>query len=306
MSEYTVNDLKDMAREIPIKGFSKMKKAELIRALKAEGYLPSPKKKSPSPKKKSPSPKKKSPSPKQVMSEVRKDFNKMVKPDIIKLIKQLDPSYKLKSNLKKAELIDIAEYLASKAAVPPVAPADVPIPAPVVVPSPIPAREEMNYEKMTVVQLKDIALSKRGIKIGAMKKADIINILKGEVCDPEIGSYCSNPSDFCDIRFKSCVVKPEEKLEQIAINGHNVVGTKKSLEELRRKLGAEEVPKKVSPKKLSPKKLSPKKLSPKKLSPISDAPIEDVLSEITRPLVSTQEFRQNLQRLKICLGLMSR
>ena len=294
MSEYTVNDLKDMAREIPIKGFSKMKKAELIRALKAEGYLPSPKKKSPSPKKKSPS-------PKQVMSEVRKDFNKMVKPDIIKLIKQLDPSYKLKSNLKKAELIDIAEYLASKAAVPPVAPADVPVPAPVVVPSPIPAREEMNYEKMTVVQLKDIALSKRGVKIGAMKKADIINILKGEACDPEIGSYCSNPSDFCDIRFKSCVVKPEEKLEQIAINGHNVVGTKKSLEELRRKLGAEEVPKK-----LSPKKLSPKKLSPKKLSPFSDAPIEDVLSEITRPLVSTQEFRQNLQRLKICLGLMSR
>ena len=281
MSEYTVNDLKDMAREIPIKGFSRMKKAELIKALKAEGYLPSPKKRSPSPKKKSPSPKK-------VMSEVRKDFNKMVKPDIIKLIKQLDPSYKLKSNLKKAELIDIVEYLVSKAAVPPVAPADVPVPAPVVVPSPIPA---MNYEKMTVVQLKDIALLTRGLKIGAMKKSDIINILKGEVCDPEIGSYCSNPSDFCDIRFKSCVGKFEEKLEQITINGHNVVGTKKSLEELRRKLGTEEITKKVSP---------------KKVSPLSDAPIEDVLSEITRPPVSTQEFRQNLQRLKICLGLMSR
>jgi hypothetical protein len=286
MSEYTVNDLKDMAREIPIKGFSRMKKAELIKALKAEGYLPSPKKRSPSPKKKSPSPKK-------VMSEVRKDFNKMVKPDIIKLIKQLDPSYKLKSNLKKAELIDIVEYLVSKAAVPPVAPADVPVPAPVVVPSPIPA---MNYEKMTVVQLKDIALLTRGLKIGAMKKSDIINILKGEVCDPEIGSYCSNPSDFCDIRFKSCVGKFEEKLEQITINGHNVVGTKKSLEELRRKLGTEEITKKVSP----------KKVSPKKVSPLSDAPIEDVLSEITRPPVSTQEFRQNLQRLKICLGLMSR
>jgi hypothetical protein len=286
MSEYTVNDLKDMAREIPIKGFSRMKKAELIKALKAEGYLPSPKKRSPSPKKKSPSPKK-------VMSEVRKDFNKMVKPDIIKLIKQLDPSYKLKSNLKKAELIDIVEYLVSKAAVPPVAPADVPVPAPVVVPSPIPA---MNYEKMTVVQLKDIALLTRGLKIGAMKKSDIINILKGEVCDPEIGSYCSNPSDFCDIRFKSCVGKFEEKLEQITINGHNVVGTKKSLEELRRKLGTEEITKKVSP----------KKVSPKKVSPLSDAPIEDVLSEIARPPVSTQEFRQNLQRLKICLGLMSR
>jgi hypothetical protein len=286
MSEYTVNDLKDMAREIPIKGFSRMKKAELIKALKAEGYLPSPKKRSPSPKKKSPSPKK-------VMSEVRKDFNKMVKPDIIKLIKQLDPSYKLKSNLKKAELIDIVEYLVSKAAVPPVAPADVPVPAPVVVPSPIPA---MNYEKMTVVQLKDIALLTRGLKIGAMKKSDIINILKGEECDPEIGSYCSNPSDFCDIRFKSCVGKFEEKLEQITINGHNVVGTKKSLEELRRKLGTEEITKKVSP----------KKVSPKKVSPLSDAPIEDVLSEITRPPVSTQEFRQNLQRLKICLGLMSR
>ena len=284
MSEYTVNDLKDMAREIPIKGFSKMKKAELIKALKAEGYLPSPKKKSPSPKKRSPSPKK-------VMSEVRKDFNKMVKPDIIKLIKHLDPSYKLKSNLKKAELIDIVEYLVSKAAVPPVAPADVPMPAPVVVPSPIPAKEEMNYEKMTVVQLKDIALLTRGLKIGAMKKSDIINILKGEVCDPEIGSYCSNPSDFCDIRFKSCVGKFEEKLEQITINGHNVVGTKKSLEELRRKLGTEEITKKVSP---------------KKVSPLSDAPIEDVLSEITRPPVSTEAFRQNLQRLKICLGLMSR
>ena len=293
MSEYTVSDLKDMAREIPIKGFSKMRKAELIKALKDEGYLQSPKKKSPSPKKKSPSPKKKSPSPSDVFTGMRKDFNKMVKPDIVNLIKELDPSYKLKSNLKKAELIEIAESLVGKVVsgrgfAKPLP--DVPIPAPVVVPGP----EEVNFEKMTVVQLKDFALENRGIKIGAMKKADIIAVLKGEQCDPEVGSYCKNSTDSCDIRFKSCIANPDGKLVQIVINGHNVVGTQKSIDELKKKMEAVELPKKVSPKKVSPKKVS------------KDIPLEDVLSDITRPTVSTAEFRENLERLKICLGLMSR
>lgn len=295
MSEYTVKELKDMAREIPIKGYSTMRKAELIKALKDEGYIKSSPKKV-SPKKQSP----KKPSP----QAIQKDFQKMTKPDITKLIKQLAPDYKVKAAFKKAELIEILESLIVKTVNTTTAVAVAPPPQQEieVQPAVVPVAPAVNLDKMTVVQLKEYAMENRGIKIGAMKKADIIDLLKGEVCDPSVGSYCTSQNESCDIRYKSCVKSVDEKLEKLVINGHNVVGTKKSIEELKKKLEVSKPAEKVP----SPVIVPPIPVAQDVPSKPFSGSIESVLGEITRPPVTTAEFRQNLERLKICLGLMSR
>jgi hypothetical protein len=84
-------------------------------------------------------------------------------------------------------------------------------------------------------------------------------------------------------------------LDEIVIDGHKIVGSSKSIAELKKKLSLKD----VSPKKVSPKKLSPKKVSPKK----THTPLEQTLDEMTRGGVATREFRENLERLKACLGL---
>jgi hypothetical protein len=84
-------------------------------------------------------------------------------------------------------------------------------------------------------------------------------------------------------------------LDEIVIDGHKIVGSSKSIAELKKKLSLKE----VSPKKVSPKKVSPKKVSPKK----GHTPLEQTLDEMTRGGVATREFRENLERLKACLGL---
>jgi hypothetical protein len=177
---------------------------------------------------------------------------------------------------------------------------------------------------MTLPQLKGLFESQRGVKIGALKKAEIINLLESEQCDPMNDSFCSDMSNFCNVKYKTCVKDKEEKLLQIVINGHKIIGSAVAIKEIQRKMAAAGSPKVVaepaSPPKVVAKAASPPKVVAKPSSPAafkprpkpaktppvkSYRPVEDVLENISRPDVTTQEYRQNIERLKKCLGLMA-
>jgi hypothetical protein len=287
MSDYTVKELKDIARDKGLKGFSTMNKADLFKALEKAGMLKksSPKKKSKSPKKvrrasKRSSPKKRgskrrsgksrSPSPKAVKKAVLRDFKKMLKADIVTLIKSIDSSVEIKAAMKKDELIKIAESLLGKT----VAPS-----------SPV----ATDFSSMSVAELKQYALTDRGWSVGAMPKQKIVDMLTREKCNVETGSFCSG-DNLCNINSNTCVESKTKGLQEIDIDGHKIIGTAKAIEDLKKKLVP--VTKKPSPKKQSPAK--------------KGVPLEQTLGEITRSGgASTREFKENLERLKACLGLMS-
>jgi hypothetical protein len=309
MSEYTVKELKDIARDKGFKGFSTMGKADLLKALQHAGYIKShsPQKASRSARKASRSARK-SPkksrsrrsarklrsSPSSVKKAVIGDFKKMLKADLVKLIKKTDASFDIKATMKKDELIHVLEQMISRVTRP-LSPAT----------------------GLSVAELKRYALNDRGWKVGSMTKDNILETLSRESCNPEAGRFCSNASDTCDTRYNTCTggAVSGKGLDEIVIDGHKIVGSSKSIAELKKKLSLKEVspkkvspkkvsPKKVSPKKVSPKKVSPKKVSPKKVSPKKGhTPLEQTLDEMTRGGVATREFRENLERLKACLGL---
>jgi hypothetical protein len=316
MSEYTVKELKDIARDKGFKGFSTMGKADLLKALQHAGYIKShsPQKASRSARKASRSARKasrsarKSPkksrsrrsarksrsSPSSVKKAVIGDFKKMLKADLVKLIKKTDASFDIKATMKKDELIHVLEQMISRVTRP-LSPAT----------------------GLSVAELKRYALNDRGWKVGSMTKDNILETLSRESCNPEAGRFCSNASDTCDTRYNTCTggAVSGKGLDEIVIDGHKIVGSSKSIAELKKKLSLKKVspkkvspkkvsPKKVSPKKVSPKKVSPKKVSPKKVSPKKGhTPLEQTLDEMTRGGVATREFRENLERLKACLGL---
>jgi hypothetical protein len=294
MSEYTVKELKDIARDKGFKGFSTMGKADLLKALQHAGYIKShsPQKASRSARKasrsarKSPkksrsrrSARKSRSSPSSVKKAVIGDFKKMLKADLVKLIKKTDASFDIKATMKKDELIHVLEQMISRV-----------------------TRPLSPTTGLSVAELKRYALNDRGWKVGSMTKDNILETLSRESCNPEAGRFCSNASDTCDTRYNTCTggAVSGKGLDEIVIDGHKIVGSSKSIAELKKKLSLKEVsPKKVSPKKVSPKKVSPKKVSPKK----GHTPLEQTLDEMTRGGVATREFRENLERLKACLGL---
>jgi hypothetical protein len=213
----------------------------------------------------------------------------MLKADLVKLIKKTDASFDIKATMKKDELIHVLEQMISRVTRP-LSPAT----------------------GLSVAELKRYALNDRGWKVGSMTKDNILETLSRESCNPEAGRFCSNASDTCDTRYNTCTggAVSGKGLDEIVIDGHKIVGSSKSIAELKKKLSLKEVspkkvsPKKVSPKKVSPKKVSPKKVSPKKVSPKKGhTPLEQTLDEMTRGGVATREFRENLERLKACLGL---
>ena len=300
MSDYTVKELKDIARDKGLKGFSTMGKADLLKALQHAGYIKShsPRKASRSARKASRSARKshkKSKSrsrssarksrstPSSVKKAVIGDFKKMLKADLVKLIKKTDASFDIKATMKKDELIHVLEQMISRVTRP-LSPGAAPTTG------------------LSVAELKKYALNDRGWKVGSMTKDKIIETLSRESCNPEAGVFCGNDSDTCDTRYNTCAggAVSEKGLDEIVIDGHKIVGSSKSIAELKKKLSLKEVsPKKLSPKKLSPKKVSPKKVSPKK----GHTPLEQTLDEMTRGGIATREFRENLERLKACLGL---
>jgi hypothetical protein len=281
MSEYTVKELKDIARDKGFKGFSTMGKADLLKALQHAGYIKShsPQKASRSARKASRSARKKSrsrrsarksrSSPSSVKKAVIGDFKKMLKADLVKLIKKTDASFDIKATMKKDELIHVLEQMISRVTRP-LSPAT----------------------GLSVAELKRYALNDRGWKVGSMTKDNILETLSRESCNPEAGRFCSNASDTCDTRYNTCTggAVSGKGLDEIVIDGHKIVGSSKSIAELKKKLSLKEV---------SPKKVSPKKVSPKK----GHTPLEQTLDEMTRGGVATREFRENLERLKACLGL---
>lgn len=301
MSDYTVKELKDIARDKGIKGFSTMSKSDLVKALKAEGHIGSPKrsagkrgarrrsatkrsagKRSPKRSAGKRSPAKRSAgkrgarrrsatkrsagkraSPVSVKKAIMGDFKKMLKGDLIKLIKKIDASIEVKATMKKEELLHIVEPLLAKVA------------------QSQPASPATGLDALTVAELKKFALESRGWKVGSMTKEEIINKLSHEPCNVGAGQFCSNASDTCDMRYNSCATGEVKGkgLEEIVIDGHKVVGTSKSISELKKKLGP------AGP----------------AVAPI--VPLEQTLAEITRGAATTREFRENLERLKACLGL---
>lgn len=287
MSDYTVKELKDIARDKGLKGFSTMNKADLFKELTKAGMLPA--KKSPSrsrsrsrsrkePKSRSRSRKERksrsrASSPKAVRKAVLGDFKKMLKADIVALIKSIDATAEIKASMKKDELIKLAESLLGKtvAPAPPVSTA---------------------FDSMSLAELKKYALDDRGWKVGTMSRQKIIEMLTREKCNPDTGSFCSGDS-LCNLTSNTCVDTKEKGLQEIDVDGHKIIGTAKSIEEFK--------------KKLIPKKESPKKSSSKKTSPVrKGVPLEQTLADITRSgVASTREFKENLERLKACLGLMS-
>ena len=300
MSDYTVKELKDIARDKGFKGFSTMGKADLLKALQHAGYIKShsPRKASRSARKasrsarKSPkksksrsrsSARKSRSTPSSVKKAVIGDFKKMLKADLVKLIKKTDASFDIKATMKKDELIHVLEQMISRVTRP-LSPGAAPTTG------------------LSVAELKKYALNDRGWKVGSMTKDKIIETLSRESCNPEAGVFCGNDSDTCDTRYNTCAggAVSGKGLDEIVIDGHRIVGSSKSIAELKKKLSLKEVSqKKLSPKKLSPKKVSPKKVSPKKVH----TPLEQTLDEMTRGGVATREFRENLERLKACLGL---
>jgi hypothetical protein len=176
----------------------------------------------------------------------------MLKADLVKLIKKTDASFDIKATMKKDELIHVLEQMISHVTRP-LSPAT----------------------GLSVAELKRYALNDRGWKVGSMTKDNILETLSRESCNPQAGRFCSNASDTCDTRYNTCTggAVSGKGLDEIVIDGHKIVGSSKSIAELKKKLSLKEVsPKKVSPKKVSPKKLSPKKVSPKKVSPKKVSP----------------------------------
>ena len=293
MSEYTVKELKDIARDKGFKGFSTMGKADLLKALQHAGYIKSnsPRKASrharkasrharKSPKKNKSRSRSSSPrrsarksrsSPSSVKKAVIGDFKKMLKADLVKLIKKTDASFDIKATMKKDELIHVLEQMISRVTRP-LSPGATPT---------------TGFSGMSVAELKKYALNDRGWKVGSMTKDNIIETLSRESCNPEAGLFCSNASDTCDTRYNTCTggAVSGKGLDEIVIDGHKIVGSSKSIAELKKKLSLKEV--------------SPKKVSPKK----GHTPLEQTLDEMTRGGVATREFRENLERLKACLGL---
>jgi hypothetical protein len=262
-----------------------MNKSDLLKALVKAGMISkksSPKKKSPkkaSPKKRrsvsrrTKTSSKKSISPKAVKKAVLKDFKKMLKADIVTLIKSIDSAVVIKASMKKDDLIKIAESLLGKT----------------VAPKSPTASVATDFSAMSLAELKQYALADRGWNVGALSKQKIIDMLTREKCNVDSGSFCSG-DNFCNVNSNTCVEEKAKGLEEIDIDGHKIIGTSKAINELKKKL----VP-------------SIKKVSPKKPSPVKrGVPLEQTLSEITRSgVASTREFRENLERLKACLGLMS-
>jgi len=290
MSDYTVKELKDIARDKGLKGFSTMGKANLLKALQHAGYIKShsPRKGSrparkasrharKSPKKSKSRSRSSSPrrsarksrsSPSSVKKAVIADFKKMLKADLVKLIKKTDASFDIKATMKKDELIHVLEQMISRVTRP-LSPGAAPTTG------------------LSVAELKRYALNDRGWKVGSMTKDNILETLSRQSCNPEAGLFCSNASDTCDTRYNTCTggAVSGKGLDEIVIDGHKIVGSSKSIADLK--------------KKLSLKKVSPKKVSPKK----GHTPLEQTLDEMTRGGVATREFRENLERLKACLGL---
>ena len=149
---------------------------------------------------------------------------------------------------------------------------------------------------MSLDELKEEFEKQRGLKIRGLKKAEIVSLLESEQCDPLNNSFCSDSREFCNLKYNRCVKDKGEKLLEIVVNGHKIIGSASAINEIRKKLHSS--PKVKSP----PRAKSP---PPKVKSPNRSAPIENVLENITRPEATTQEYRQNLERLKKCLGLIA-
>jgi hypothetical protein len=353
MSEnYTLKQLKETATSVSLPNRSKYKtKQELYDALKDAGHLKKTQKSESRVVSPASSPKKPKSPPKSPVSKKETvtlvGLKRMSKPDIIKLLDSLVKSHGAKMSMKKDELIALAKKLllplSPKARTP--SPArKAPSPSPVKK-SPSPARKASSPIKatkslsaMTIPQLKTLFENQRGVKIGALKKAEIVDLLENEMCDPLNNSFCSDANQFCNVKYKTCVKDKEEKLVEIVINGHKIIGSASVIKEIQSKIKAPSPAKKKSPspakKSPSPAKKSPSPAKKKFLKPIkrnfpvrqtptspaarapSPSParvkrtgkvhaVEDVLENITRREPTTQEYRENLERLKKCLGLMA-
>ena len=375
MSEkYNLKELRDIATSVSLPNRSKYKtKQELYDALKDAGHLKKTQKSESRVVSPVSSPTKVRSPPKSPVS--KKDtvtlagLKRMIKSDIIALLDSLVKDHGAKMSMKRDELIELAKKrllpLSPKARTP--SPArKAPSPAKKAPSrtkkSPSPARKAPSPSKatkslsaMTIPQLKTLFENQRGVKIGALKKAEIVDLLENEMCDPLNNSFCSDANQFCNVKYKTCVKDKEEKLVEIVINGHKIIGSASVIKEIQSKIKAPSpkartpspVKKSPSPKARTPSP-SPAKKSPspakkpkflkpikksKVSSPVRQAPItspakkkaarartpspardkptgkvhavEDVLENITRREPTTQEYRENLERLKKCLGLMA-
>ena len=375
MSEkYNLKELRDIATSVSLPNRSKYKtKQELYDALKDAGHLKKTQKSESRVVSPVSSPTKVRSPPKSPVS--KKDtvtlagLKRMIKSDIIALLDSLVKDHGAKMSMKRDELIELAKKrllpLSPKARTPsPARKAPSPAkkapsrtkksPSPARK-APSPAKATKSLSAMTIPQLKTLFENQRGVKIGALKKAEIVDLLENEMCDPLNNSFCSDANQFCNVKYKTCVKDKEEKLVEIVINGHKIIGSASVIKEIQSKIKAPSpkartpspVKKSPSPKARTPSP-SPAKKSPspakkpkflkpikksKVSSPVRQAPItspakkkaarartpspardkptgkvhavEDVLENITRREPTTQEYRENLERLKKCLGLMA-
>ena len=376
MSEkYNLKKLRDIATSVSLPNRSKYKtKQELYDALKDAGHIKKTQKSESRVVSPASSPTKVRSPPKSPLSKKETvtlaGLKRMSKPDIIKLLDSLVKGHGAKMSMKKDELIELAKKLllplSPKSRTPSPAkkspakkspakksptkkspakksPAKK-VPSPARRKSPSPVKATKSLSAMTIPQLKTLFENKRGVKIGALKKAEIVDLLENEMCDPLNNSFCSNTDQFCNVKYKTCVKDKDEKLVEIVIGGHKIIGSASVIKEIQSKIKSPSPAKKSpSPAKKSPppaKKASPpaKKASPpakkKFLPPIKrDFPfrqpptspaakartpsparvkrtgkvraVEDVLENITRREPTTQEYRENLERLKKCLGLIA-
>jgi hypothetical protein len=370
MSEnYTLKQLKETATSVSLPNRSKYKtKQELYDALKHAGHIKKTQKSESGVVSPARSPKKPKSPPKSPVSKKETvtlaGLKRMSKPDIIKLLDSLVKGHGAKMSMKKDELIELAKKLllplSPKARTPSPAkksPAKK-VPSPARRKSPSPVKATKSLSAMTIPQLKTLFENQRGVKIGALKKAEIVDLLENEMCDPLNNSFCSNTDHFCNVKYKTCVKDKDEKLVEIVIGGHKIIGSASVIKEIQSKIkptspakkSPSPKPRSPSPKPRSPspkprtpspakKSPSPKPRSPslakkkfippiKRNFPFRQPPtspaakartpsparvkrtgkvraVEDVLENITRREPTTQEYRENLERLKKCLGLMS-
>ena len=407
--KYNLKELRDIATSVSLPNRSKYKtKQELYDALKDAGHLKKTQKSESRVVSPVSSPTKVRSPPKSPVSKkdtvTLAGLKRMIKSDIIALLDSLVKDHGAKMSMKRDELIELAKKrllpLSPKARTPsPARKAPSPAkkapsrtkksPSPArKAPSPAkkapsrtkkspsparkapsPAKATKSLSAMTIPQLKTLFENQRGVKIGALKKAEIVDLLENEMCDPLNNSFCSDANQFCNVKYKTCVKDKEEKLVEIVINGHKIIGSASVIKEIQSKIKAPSpkartpspVKKAPSPKARTPSPVkkspspkartpspSPAKKSPspakkpkflkpikksKVSSPVRQAPItspakkkaarartpspardkptgkvhavEDVLENITRREPTTQEYRENLERLKKCLGLMA-
>jgi hypothetical protein len=356
MSEnYTLKQLKETATSVSLPNRSKYKtKQELYDALKHAGHIKKTQKSESRVVSPARSPKKPKSPPKSPVSKKETvtlaGLKRMSKPDIIKLLDSLVKGHGAKMSMKKDDLIELAKKLllplSPKARTPSPAkksPAKK-VPSPARRKSPSPVKATKSLSAMTIPQLKTLFENQRGVKIGALKKAEIVDLLENEMCDPLNNSFCSNTDHFCNVKYKTCVKDKDEKLVEIVIGGHKIIGSASVIKEIQSKIKAPSPkPRTPSPAKKptshakkspSPAKKSPSPAKKKFIQPIkrnfpfrqpptspaakahTPSPatvkrtgkvraVEDVLENITRREPTTQEYRENLERLKKCLGLMS-